>query len=274
MSQESSLTDNNDDTLFLLADYRPMQFPADELSTASSSMVQLNAKIKDHGLNNAIKGGLRTHSKRQQQSPWQGNFGNMERQQMCPQFLPSLKYSTMQENDVFADDNIVGLVTNHNKDLPRSPVWGTKQGKSRRSTANIVDVRRIAVPSSARGVKQATRMNNSGKFIKKLVAQSFDDGFSRHVEFHDQESAYNTIERAVPHAREEEQGDDKMSGPTYDFSLHSCSMSPPSSNDDQCWLNSGQPQQHRLGDGSLVTHKPRRLHRKLLNTLRGGIKRS
>ncbi|KAL3765306.1 hypothetical protein ACHAW5_006091 [Stephanodiscus triporus] len=246
MSQESSLTDNNDDTLFLLADNRTMQSPADEKSTASSSKVRLHAKVKDHGLNNAIKGGLQT---------WQGK----ERQQMCPQFLPSLKYSTMQEHDVFADDNIVGLVTNNDNDFHRSPVWGTKQ---------------VAAPSSERGVKQATRMNNSGKFIKKLFTQSFDDGFSRHVEFHDQVNACNTIERSVSHAREEEQRDDKMSGPTYDFSLHSCSMSPSSSNDDQCWLKSGQPQHHRLGDGSLVTHKPRRLHIKILNTLRGGMKKS
>jgi hypothetical protein len=284
-SQDSSLMDKNDDTLFLLPDNRPRQLLAEELSTGSNFLTRINTKSKDHRLNSISKVGPRTHTERQQQSLWQSHFGSQEQQQTCPQFLPSLKYSTMQ-----ADDDVVGLVINKDNEIPRGLMWETKKGRSRQSRANSGVVQKKTVPSSAKGVKETKRMNIGGidgnmtikrdpKFFKKLLT-------SRQMKLHNQENsgnAYNMIEPAVPHYPGEEQGGNKLFAPTYDFSLHSCSMSPPSLNDDQYWSTptkgkggegGGGEQQHRHGDGSLVTHKPRRLHRKVLNSLRGGIKKS
>ena len=112
--------------------------------------------------------------------------------------------------------------------------------------------------------------------LKEFVIRSFGFGDSpRHIEFSGDSSfsssPYNKEEKLVDN-------DITVSGtfPTYEFSLHSCSMSPTLSQDDQFWQknnsNEGEEGGDRIGDGSLVTHKPRRLHKKIMNKLR--IKKS
>ena len=219
MSNDSSLTDN--DTILLLADKRPSKhLPREEVSTE-----QHHNRLK-----NII--GLRV---------------------TCPQFLPSLKYSTEQDHALIND----------------------------------------AIPGSSKknGDAQSTRSAKGGGPIvclKEFVSRSFGFGDSpRHVEFSGgssfTESPYNKEDKVVDN-------DIIVSGtfPTYEFSLHSCSMSPTLSQEDQFWQNNttvggdGIFLQNntiseggcgdRIGDGSLVTHKPRRLHKTIMNTFR--IKKS
>ena len=62
---------------------------------------------------------------------------------------------------------------------------------------------------------------------------------------------------------------EQLEGPTYDFSMHSCSISP-SSYDDH---NVGQLQ-FGVGNGSgLVTHKPRGVQKLMKSLRRGGLKK-
>lgn len=186
--------------------------------------------------------------------------------------------------DAFANNYNVGLSADDNEDISRCQTLETEQGKSRQGKAVAGDAQKDAL-NGAKGVKNSngngTRMRDP-TFFKNLVSRSFGDDYSRHLELHDQENsgdAGNITEPSGPHLQENEQVENKLSGPTYDFSLHSSSMSPPSLHDEQYWskptnARGGGPQQHRVGDGSLVTHKPRRLHKKILNSLRSGIKKS
>jgi hypothetical protein len=218
MSNDSSLTDN--DTILLLADKRPLKhLPKEEVSTE-----QHHNRLK-----NVI--GLRV---------------------TCPQFLPSLKYSTEQDHAL-----------NNN-----------------------------AIPGSSKNDDAQTARSAKGGgpivCLKEFVSRSFGFGDSpRHIEFSGgssfTESPYNKEEKMVDK-------DIAVSGtfPTYEFSLHSCSMSPTLSQEDQFWQNNtpiggdsiflqnntiGEGGGgDRIGDGSLVTHKPRRLHKTIMNTLR--IKKS
>jgi hypothetical protein len=197
MSHDSSLTDN--DTILLLADKRPMHTPREEVSIECHNRVVKNAIEK------------------------------LDRRITCPQFLPSLKFSTEQDRA-------------------------------------IVDV---AIPSSSKnGVFQTSRSGKGGIVcLREFVSRSFGFGdilSPRHVEFGGGNSfsgSYNKEEMV--------NNDLIVSGPTYEFSLHSCSKSPTPSDDDQFWrANTIGAGGGRIGDGSLVTHKPRRLRRKIMNTLR------
>lgn len=160
----------------------------------------------------------------------------------CPQFLPSLKISTEQDHA-------------------------------------------YAFPGSSKnGEAQTARSAKGGGPIvclREFVIRSFGFGDSpRHIEFSGGSSFSSS-----PDNKEEKTVDNDISGtfPTYEFSLHSCSMSPTLSQDDQFWQNNTTLSQDdqlwqnktieggeggdRIGDGSLVTHKPRRLHKKIMNTL-------
>lgn len=158
----------------------------------------------------------------------------------CPQFLPSLKISTDQDHALIND----------------------------------------AFPGSSKnGEAQTARSAKGGGPIvclKEFVIRSFGFGESpRHIEF----SGGSSSVRSSPYNKEKKMVDNDItvSGtfPTYEFSLHSCSMSPTLSQDDQFWQSNtieGGEVGDRIGDGSLVSHKPRRLHKKIMNTLR--IKKS
>ena len=161
------------------------------------------------------------------------------RQITCPQFLPSLRISTEQDHALIND----------------------------------------AFPGSSKNGEAQTERSAKGGgpivCLKEFVIRSFGFGDSpRHIEFSGgssfSSSPYNKEENMVDN-------DITVSGtfPTYEFSLHSCSMSPTLSQDDQFWQNNtieGGEGGDRIGDGSLVTHKPRRLHKKIMNKLR--IKKS
>ena len=64
------------------------------------------------------------------------------------------------------------------------------------------------------------------------------------------------------------QNEKEQEAPTYDFVSHSCSMSPSSYNCDD-----NDKQTSQFSGSGLVTHKPKTLHKKLLNTFRRGGKK-
>lgn len=214
MSHDSSLTDNNDDTRFLLADNHIKQSPKEEVSTDYH-----------HRFSNVI--------------------GRLEQRITCSQFLPSLTYSTDQ--NCVACDNAIS------------------------SSAKIGTVRTARPNRGRSGVCRPPIV-----FFKDFVSRPFGLGdiSPRHAVFRNQDSHWGNTLDMKEKEKEKEEEMAYISGPTYEFSLHSCSMSPPPSDDGQFWPNNTKDGRggDRVGDGSLVTHKPRRLHRKILNSLR--IKKS
>ena len=138
--------------------------------------------------------------------------------------------------------------------------------------------------SAKRRTRKSQRSNGSScsaapKFFKSLISQSFDEAaFFRPVDFQQQqEEEQENIQQGVRLAKEQlHKYQKQQQGPTHDFSMHSCSMSPTSTNegDEQYFLNPstmiGGGLTGNVGTSSLVTHKPRRLHKKILNTFRKG----
>ena len=250
-SNDSSLTDMND-TLFLLGgnSRRGRQ----SLSPAAASVQSSNSWIRNSPFkkNNFVKSSGGAGSLLQPSSSM--DYPQQQPPSRCPQFLPSLNYSTMHESDEF-----VGLVTwSGEKNESPSPIWGT--GSRSVSTINN---------NGTKGTlsKKAKKSQKAGKFFKQLMSQSFDDTtFPRPVVDDVVEEEENQENIGGGNNTENQE----MEGPTYDFSMHSCSMSP-SSYDDH---NVGQLLFGEGNGSGLVTHKPRGLHKKLMKSLRrGGLKK-
>jgi hypothetical protein len=123
--------------------------------------------------------------------------------------------------------------------------------------------------------------NNSGssaapKSFQDLVSRSFDDEFFHQIQNQENGGSTHNTHRGTRQLKAEEEeggGENQASAnPTYDFSMHSCSLSPSTHahDDDDEGGEFDDGQQFQLNGRSLVTHKPRRLHKKILKTLRGG----
>jgi len=170
----------------------------------------------------------------------------------CPQFLPALTYSTMHEEH----DEFTGLVRD-----ATSPKWGFDANEN------------AAKPRKSKYQPVLTAAGTPVKFINKL-SQSFDDIFRPNFGFggndqswrYDCASEYNRREPAedVAGATNPFPELDDANGPTYDFCSHSCSLSGSfkQPNEDIDTRESGSSL------GGLVTHKPKKFHKKLLKKLR------
>ena len=167
----------------------------------------------------------------------------------CPQFLPALNYSTMQEEH----DEFTGLVRD-----ATSPKWGFDANE---------DAPNPRKPKSA---------GTPVKFLNKL-SQSFDDVFRPNFGFGGNDQSWRYDCASEYNQREPTEGDagatnlfpelqggafEDAKGPTYDFCSHSCSFSGSfkQPNDDIDMRGSSL--------GGLVTHKPKKFHKKLLKKLK------
>lgn len=234
LSSDSSLAGEKDDTLFLLK-------PSFDLASTDSKendgrLAQLRrGKFRDYKIK---EGRARSQSSsekpRRQRSGGRLPQGSKSPQrEQCPQFLPSLNYSTLHESDEFS-----GLFPQNDGDL--SPTWGAGRG-----TTNLVQ-----------------RMR---KPLRTPLASIGGDAFTPFSQSFDESAA----------VAEKEQGCwdsgfdlDCQRGPTYDFCAPSCSMS---ENDDDEPLNgpSKAGRVERNKGRTLVTHRTRGFHKKLLNRFRG-----
>ena len=272
VSNESSLTssDNKGDTLCLLAGNRTKTVNAVEKESKL-----LRSKIKDYRIKKPqrLSGGSSNDFREHQLRPVQ---------QQCPQFLPSLNYSTMQESN----NDLVGLINatgNDNFD----PAWGegTTTSKKKSKTLLMSTTSRMSSASSAakRSIIRPRRSGGGQSVISsaappklfKSLAQSFDDTFRPNntqewdAGFDKPEPSFSSQQENCNTNAQPAAFDRQQQGPTYDFSIHSCSMSPSSYEEQQ------QQNMSLVGSGSLVTHKPRgRFHKKILKKIRGGSSNS
>jgi len=181
----------------------------------------------------------------------------------CPQFLPALTYSTMHEEH----DEFAGLVRD-----ATSPKWGFGADENAKSAIS----KSATKPRKSKYQPVLTAAGTPVKFINKL-SRSFDDTFRPNFGFggndqswrYDCASEYDQRESAEDAARAtnlfpELQGGALMEakGPTYDFCSHSCSLSG----------SFKQPNEDNDARGpslgGLVTHKPKKFHKKLLKKLK------
>lgn len=259
-STESSTTESKDETLALL--------PAgDEQGTK----VLKSSKFKAYCFNNikknssdvaAAASSTTTATALDDGSVFVGN--DKEQERSCPQFLPSLNYSIMNESDEFA-----GLIE---AETPRNNA-STKTITILSNTSGTKGKGRIKKGKFGSGGGGSSGSSSAApKSVQQLVSWSFDDeSFQQLVDLQNQENSGSIHNREDIEYVGENQA--SANNPTYDFSMHSCSLSPSThaydddENDDE-YYDDGQ--QFQLNGRSLVTHKSRRLHTKILKTLRGG----
>lgn len=162
----------------------------------------------------------------------------------CPQFLPSLTYSTMQEADEF-----VGLVSEK-----ESPMWSN-------CARNTVIGRRLKQTSLGTPQKFFRQLKHAKMLDHSLsLVDSYDEshhrpsvGFGVEGESDWKPKFDNEGKDDTERQNEDGREQDLLQGPTYDFSEPSCSLS--ASSDDEYDLK-----------GALVTHKPK-FHKRVLSKL-------
>jgi len=284
-SSESSTTESKDETLSLLAENRAMQpSSADEQGTK----VLKSSKFKAYCFNHIIKsgGGAAAAVASSLTTTLSEDHGSIsddnEQERSCPQFLPSLNYSMMNESDEYA--GLVGAET------PRCSTTSkpftilsnsmTASGTKGRRRLQKDKFGSSGGASSSSGNSNGVSNNSSSaapKSSQDLVSWSFDDDFFHQLQNQENSGSNHNTHRGTRQllkAEEEEgSGENQASAnPTYDFSMHSCSLSPSTHayDDDDEGGEFDDGQQFQLNGRSLVTHKPRRLHKKILKTLRGG----
>jgi len=171
---------------------------------------------------------------------------------VCPQFLPSLTYATMDDEC----NEVAGLIamSPHNKDYNNPPqtMWGVGS----RSVASADQCGSVLTSMTG---SSKVRGKRSGRFLKHLTSRN-ESTFPRPV-VDDMQNNGNGNNGMLQNNEKEQEA------PTYDFVSHSCSMSPSSYCDDE------NKQISQLSGSGLVTHKPKTLHKKLLNTFRRGGKK-
>ncbi|KAL9184934.1 hypothetical protein ACHAXT_002711 [Thalassiosira profunda] len=211
------------DTLFLLADNRPRE---------SHGGRPIQSKVKSY----LAKGGPLSVERR----PQRLSHGD---KLQCPQFLPSLNYSTMQNE---ADGMAAGLVDPEER-VPRSPMWGggipTAKSVGGLSFLSSPGGMRMRKPKSGGG---------SGNSMFRQMALSFDEMFRPSNNSPNDNVVFGRLESPACPGEEPD-------CPSYAFSVASCSMSP--SSGDVGGFGA------RVEDGplgALVTHKPRKLHKRIL----------
>ena len=257
-SNGSSLTDM--DTLFLLGGGK--KSPATCTASVQSNN-KFSSPFKRDRLNNIMKsspmksrGHLNSIMKSSRSSQSLSNMDNNDQQEqepdICPQFLPSLTYATMDDEC----NEVAGLIamSPHNKDCnePHQPMWGTGS----RSVASADQCGSVLTNMTG---SSKVRGKRSGRFLKQLTSRNESHLFLRPIEDDMQNNGIGD-NGMLQNTKEQE-------APTYDFVSHSCSMSPSSYCDDD------NKQTSQLSGSGLVTHKPKTLHKKLLNTFRRGGKK-
>jgi len=258
-SNGSSLTDM--DTLFLLGGGK--KSPATCTASVQSNN-KFSSPFKKDRLNNIMKsspmksrGHLNSIMKSSRSSQSLSNMDNDDDQQeqepdVCPQFLPSLTYATMDDEC----NEVAGLIamSPHNKDYNNPPqtMWGVGS----RSVASADQCGSVLTSMTG---SSKVRGKRSGRFLKHLTSRN-ESTFPRPV-VDDMQNNGNGNNGMLQNNEKEQEA------PTYDFVSHSCSMSPSSYCDDE------NKQISQLSGSGLVTHKPKTLHKKLLNTFRRGGKK-
>jgi len=259
-SNGSSLTDM--DTLFLLGGGK--KSPATCTASVQSNN-KFSSPFKKDRLNNIMKsspmksrGHLNSIMKSSRSSQSLSNMDNDDDQQeqepdVCPQFLPSLTYATMDDEC----NEVAGLIamSPHNKDYtdPPQPMWGVGS----RSVASADQCG--SVLTSMTGSSKVRGKRSGSGFLKHLTSRN-DSMFPRPVVDVMQNNGNENNGMLQNNKKEQE-------APTYDFVSHSCSMSPSS------YCDGDNKQTSQLSGSGLVTHKPKILHKKLLNTFRRGGKK-
>lgn len=142
-------------------------------------------------------------------------------------------------------NEVAGLIamSPHNKDYngPYQPMWGVGS----RSVASTDQCGSVLTSMTGSSIVRGKR--SGGRFLKHLTSRN-DSMFPR------------------PLVDDMQKNEKEQEAPTYDFVSHSCSMSPSS----YCY---DDKQTSRSSGSGLVTHKPKTLHKKLLNTFRRGGKK-
>lgn len=294
----SSLTSAKDDgagTLFLLPENRTADNANkvayceqhNRQNQGGGKLPMTVTMIRDaYRINNIIKGGGRGGSvhqldARQKQRGHHNRANNdidpqrqhREQKQKCPQFLPSLNYSSMHEES--QKNQVAGLILSDGDDggddFPRSPMWGGFGGMQTRA-------------SSKRGgsLNRSNNAGNTNNAFRQMDLQEEQENVGaggneqrprRRQQQHQHEmwqKKKKQQQREQPKRNEEEKG-----GPTYVFSVPSCSFSPSNSStldgDDLQYLGvvGGGGMGAGGGTSALVTHRPRGFRKKILNTFRG-----
>jgi len=219
-SNDSSLTGDKDDTAFLL---RPSFNVANVTATSKENnygsigngrLAHIRrGRIKDYKIN--IKGPS-SSEKLQQRQPMNGNVGNNEshhviqqqQQDQCPQFLPSLNYSTMRESDEF-----VGLVMPDDK-VP-SPMWG----EARRGGGSSI----AAASTTAMSIRSAADIVKRMRKPRRKHTSVGDGGDGGGGNFEQLGQSFDEVAEGGGDRKRQERVE--LQGPTYDYCAHSSSMS-------------------------------------------------